>query len=239
MGASSGMGREVSELLLAAGWRIGVAARRKDKLLEIRAMNPTMVEVMPIDVTCDDAPEKLLSLVRTLGGVDLYFHASGSGKQNPKLAADVELNTLKLNALGFTRMIDAIFNYMAQNGGGQIAAISSIAGTKGLGVAPSYSATKAFQTTYIQALEQLANMRGLNISFTDIRPGFVDTALLSDGEKYPLLMNPKSVAKKIVKAILHRKHVKIIDWRYCIMVFFWRLLPNRLWSHLKIRTYSK
>ncbi len=239
IGASSGMGREVSELLLADGWRIGVAARREDKLLEIKAMNPAMVEVMPIDVTCDDAPERLLSLAGRLGGVDLYFHASGSGKQNPQLDGNVELNTLQLNALGFTRMMDAMFNYMAQNGGGHIAAISSIAGTKGLGVAPSYSATKAYQATYIQALEQLANMRGLNISFTDIRPGFVDTALLSDGEKYPLMMNPKTVARKIVKAIRHRKRIKIIDWRYSIMVFFWRLIPNPLWSHLNIRTSSK
>ena len=67
----------------------------------------------------------------------------------------------------------------ASSGIGHIAAITSIAGTKGLGPAPSYSATKAMQNVYLQALKQHARSRGLDIRFTDIRPGFVDTALLS------------------------------------------------------------
>lgn len=60
-------------------------------------------------------------------------------------------------------MVDTMFNYMADNLGGDIAVVSSIAGTKGLGAAPSYSASKAYQNTYIQALEQLSNMRRLHI----------------------------------------------------------------------------
>ena len=67
----------------------------------------------------------------------------------------------------------------ASSGIGHIAAITSIAGTKGLDPAPSYSATKAMQNVYLQALKQHARSRGLDIRFTDIRPGFVDTALLS------------------------------------------------------------
>ena len=66
-------------------------------------------------------------------------------------------------------MVGAAYRYMAGHGGGHIAVISSIAGTKGLGPAPAYSATKALQNIYIQSLEQLANSRRLNIRFTDIR----------------------------------------------------------------------
>ena len=94
------------------------------------------------------------------------FHASGIGKQNPNVDAEIELRTVNTNGMGFTRMIDAAFGYMVKHGGGHIAAITSVAGTKGLGMAPSYSAAKAFQNTYLQALEQLANMRKLHISFT-------------------------------------------------------------------------
>jgi len=47
---------------------------------------------------------------------------------------------------------------------------------------PSYSATKAFQNTYIEALAQQAAIRRLPITFTDIRPGFVNTPLLDDGK---------------------------------------------------------
>ena len=131
-------------------------------------------------------------------------------------------------------MITAAYNYMAANGGGHIAAITSIAGTKGLGPAPSYSATKAFQNTYLQSLEQLANARQLNIRFTDIRPGFVATPLLNDGNHYPILLRPEAVAKDIVKAIERKKHIRVIDWRWRIITAFWRRIPRFVWRRLRL-----
>ena len=133
-------------------------------------------------------------------------------------------------------MVDTAFNYFREHGGGQLAVISSVAGTKGLGVAPAYSATKRFQNTYIDALEQLACMQKLNICITDIRPGFVSTDLLNDGKRYPLLMQPEKVARQIVRALHHRKRVTVIDWRYAVIVFFWRMIPRWIWKRLPIRT---
>ena len=98
---------------------------------------------------------------------------------------------------------------------------------------------KRFQNTYIDALEQLAGMQKLNIRFTDIRPGFVSTDLLNDGKHYPLLMRPEKVAKRIVRALNHRQRVVVIDWRYAIIVFFWRMIPRRIWKQLPIRTGQK
>ncbi len=234
VGASSGIGLEVAKQLLAEGWRLGVAARREEPLLELKAMAPERVEVMTIDVTRPDAGERLLSLAERLGGMDLYFHASGIGKQNRTLQEDIELRTMQTNAVGFTRMTGTAYRYFAERGGGHIAAITSIAGTKGLGPAPAYSATKALQANYLQALEQQARQRGLNILFTDIRPGFVDTALLNDDFPYPMLMRPEEVARDIVRSISLRRHVRVIDWRYRILTFFWRFLPGWLWRRLKL-----
>ena len=185
IGASSGIGREVAKLLMQEGWTIGVAARRVDKLQELNA-----AAVEQIDVTKDDATTRLQSLISRLGGMDLFFYASGIGRQNRELQEDIELATVHTNGLGFTRMIGEAYRYFANKGSGHIAAITSIAGTKGLGPAPSYSATKAMQNVYLQALEQQANARGLNIKFTDIRPGFVDTALLHGDFHYPMLLQP-------------------------------------------------
>ncbi len=235
MGASSGMGREVSKLLLADGWHLGIAARRVERLRELKREFPGHIVVQQIDVTDARASQQLLELIDLVGGVDLYFHASGIGKQNMNLLEDIENQTVQTNGMGFARMIGTVYRYMAAHQGGHIAVISSIAGTKGLGAAPSYSATKAFQNTYIQALEQQANMRGLNISFTDIRPGFVDTPLLGDEKHYPMLLKPERVAEDIVKAIRRKKHVLVIDWRYRILTFFWRLIPNALWRRLRVR----
>lgn len=228
------MGQEVAKLLLAEGCRLGVAARREDRLQAVKQLAPDRVEVATIDVTADDSPQRLRQLIDRLGGMDLFFYASGIGKQNRTLTPDIEINTVNTNGLGFTRMIGEAYRYFAERGEGHIAAISSIAGTKGLGPAPSYSATKAFQNVYLQALEQQANARGLNIRFTDIRPGFVDTDLLAGDFRYPMMLKPEKVARQIVNAIHHKRHVKVIDWKYALLTPLWRLLPNALWRHLKL-----
>lgn len=234
VGASSGIGLEVAKLLLAEGWQLGIAARREEQLLALKSTAPERIEAMTIDVTQTDAGERLLTLVERLGGMDLYFHSSGIGKQNRTLETDIELRTMETNALGFTRMIDTAYRYFARQGKGHIAAITSIACTKGLGPAPAYSATKALQATYLQALEQQARQRHLDIRITDIRPGFVDTDLLSGTFRYPMMLRPDAVARDIVNNIRKGRHVRIIDARYRVLTFFWRLVPNWLWRRLKL-----
>lgn len=234
MGASSGLGHRIAEILLEKGWMLGVAARREELLIPLKEKYPGQVVTASIDVNDATAGESLLQLVEQIGGLDLYFHVSGIGKQNMELNQDVELRTVETNGTGFTRCIITIFNYMAANGGGQIAAISSIAGTKGLGAAPSYSATKAFQNLYLEALEQQAAMRHLNIRITDIRPGFVATPLLGEQPHYPMLMETERAAQEIVRAVLRRKHVHVLDWRYRILTPLWRLIPRWLWRRLNI-----
>lgn len=229
IGASSGIGMEVAKRLLQDGWTLGVAARRVELLQTIGA-----AEVAEIDVTAEDATARLRDLVARLGGMDLFFYASGIGKQNRELREDIELSTMQTNGLGFTRMIGEAYRYFAERGEGHIAAITSIAGTKGLGPAPSYSATKAMQNVYLQALEQQANARGLRIRFTDIRPGFVDTALLNGDFKYPVMLRPENVAREIVSAINSHQHIRVIDWRYRMLTAFWRRIPRFIWRRFKL-----
>ena len=229
IGASSGIGKEVAQLLVKEGWTVGVAARRVELLQDIGA-----VETEEIDVTQKEATVKLKNLIERLGGMDLFFYASGIGKQNRELQENIELATMETNAVGFTRMIGEAYRYFAYRGEGHIAAITSIGGTKGLGPAPAYSATKAMQNTYLEALEQLSNAKGLKIHFTDIRPGFVDTALLNDDFHYPMMLKPEAVAKDIVKAIHARKHVRVIDWRYRILTALWQLIPRWIWRRIKL-----
>ena len=227
IGASSGIGREVARLLIAEGWTLGVAARRTDLLQTLGD-----VQVEQIDVTSEKAPERLRALIDKVGGMDLFFYASGIGKQNRELVEGIEMATMQTNALGFTRMIGEAYRYFAQQGGGHIAAITSIAGTKGLGPAPAYSATKALQNVYLQALEQQAHSRGLKIRFTDIRPGFVDTALLAGDFRYPMMLKPERVAKEIVRAINDKRHIRVIDWKYRLLTAVWRGIPNCVWRRI-------
>ena len=263
MGATSGMGWEISRILWQRGWTLGIAdTLRSEKPSKAGAGQDVSqtIEYEVIDIERDDAPEQLLSLIGKIGGMDLYFHGSGVGWHNKELDFSKELKTVSTNALGFTRMVTAAWHYfktgqekafdLGDSSGiyGHIAVISSIAGVKGLGPAPSYSATKSFDNTYIQALAQLTRntllhrgakghkeCRRLGIFFTDIRPGFVDTPLLDTSKhKYPMLMDPGKVARKIVRAVEKKKRTAIIDFRYRILVFFWRLVPNFLWERIKL-----
>lgn len=238
VGATSGIGREVARLLAKDGWQIGVAGRREELLQSLQSEFPVgQVKYAVLDITSSDAPVCLQNLVDELGGMNLYFHSSGVGSQNADLEPEIEIRTARTNGEGFVRMVTWAFNYLKTHATpenrGHIAVISSIAGTKGIGIAPAYSATKRFQNCYIQALIQLAHIQNLPISFTDIRPGFVATDLLRDAH-YPMLMKAEPVAREIIYALKHRKRIRIIDWRYRILVFFWRLIPRPVWERLKI-----
>ena len=111
MGASSGMGREVARLLLAKGWHVGLAARRKNVLDELCNEYPQLAVAEQVDVTSPDAEERLYALIERLGGMDVYVHMSGIGKQNLELESDIELSTVDTNGLGFTRLVGTAFRY--------------------------------------------------------------------------------------------------------------------------------
>lgn len=140
MGATSGIGMEVAKLLAAKGWQVGIAGRRIERLQALISQGGITC-YQQIDVTSPDAPAQLLELIEKLGGMDLYFHSSGIGWQNNTLDIEKELKTVETNGLGFTRMVDTAFNWFAThhhcNPKARIACITSIAGTKGLGAAPS------------------------------------------------------------------------------------------------------
>ena len=234
MGATSGIGKEVAMLLAEQGWQVGIAGRRVEILEAMKQSHKGIMCYRQIDVTTPDASELLLKLIDELGGMDLYFHSSGIGWQNNSLDLEKELKTVGTNGMGFVRMIDTAFNWFAEKQMvARIACITSIAGTKGLGAAPAYSSTKRFQSHYLECLCQQARMRHLNISITDIRPGFVKTNLIA-GSNYPLQLDARDVAKSIVKSIEKGKNVKVIDWRYAVLVFFWRLIPRWIWTRMKI-----
>ncbi len=234
IGATSGIGREVAILLAQNGWTVGVAGRRENLLNDLVNSTAGVTCYKVIDVNDNDAPVLLSQLIEKLGGMDLYLHSTGIGWQNEELDVKKEICTVETNAMGFTRLITAAFRYFSEHGGGQLAAISSIAGTKGLGAAPSYSASKAYQQHYLESLQQLSTIRHNNITITDIRPGFVATDLIA-GSNFPMQLKPSEVARTIVAAINSRKKVITIDWRYRILTALWRIIPRSLWVRMKIK----
>ncbi|MDE6269007.1 MAG: SDR family NAD(P)-dependent oxidoreductase [Muribaculaceae bacterium] len=240
IGASSGIGREVARIYISLGCRVGVAARRVEPLLELKALAPDRVDVAAIDVTDPEAPAALLPLLDVPGGTDTLLIASGVGFRNPALDISKELSIVATNALGFTRIADDAFSYFSRALSSAVipratlAAITSVAGTKGMGDAPAYSASKRFGSTYLTALSQLAHTRRLPLSTVDIRPGFVATDFLAADSAFPMTMDPSRVARLIVRAISRRRPVAVIDWRWRIVVSLWRLIPRWLWIRIPL-----
>ena len=237
-GATSGIGLRLAETYAAKGWRVGMAGRRDGAMKELKELFPEQVEWIRLDVTKNDAPRRLMELIGVLGGMDAYLHVAGVYHENPALKIDEDVATVETNVTGYTRMIDAAYHYfrkVSEKGGqGHIAIISSVAGTKGIGRLASYSASKRYQQTYLEAVEQLAHSEKVNLSFTDIRPGFVRTPLLNDAKSYPMTMTLDHVVPMIVKAISRRSRIAVVDRRWAAAVFFWRLIPGRLWVKMNI-----
>ena len=81
MGATSGIGREVAQILAKRGWRIGVAGRREDILARMLTEMDGVVAYEVIDVNTSEAVDGLHKLIEKLGGMDLYFHILLSDKR--------------------------------------------------------------------------------------------------------------------------------------------------------------
>ena len=146
------------------------------------------------------------------GTVTLRY-ASGIGFTDPELDDTRIADTLQVNVVGFARIISAAYRHFRDSDnpcGGQIAAITSVAGTKGIGVSAAYSASKRFQQMFLNALRQLANQQKVNVAITDVRPGFVRTALLDENREYPMIMSVEYASRLIERAIVRRKKVAYI-----------------------------
>lgn len=235
IGASSGIGRRMATDFARVGCRVGIAARRSESLEEIRNLYPDNVAAMTIDVTDADAVRRFYDLIELIDGMDIFINAAGIGFADPDLDDSRIASTLRTNVDGFARLTAAAYRYYRDTANvsrGQIAAITSIAGTKGIGIAAAYSASKRFQQSFIDALEQLAYQQQVNVAFTDIRPGFVDTPLLAGGRDYPMLMSVDKVAPLIETAILRRRRVYTVDYRWRAVNALWRMVPQRLWRHI-------
>lgn len=237
VGASSGIGNTVARDFLEMGFQVGLAARREAPLKELKELYPDQVEYETFDVTAKDSVNRFFKLIHRMGGMDTLLYVSGTGFQNPELKINKEITTLETNVVGFARIVSAAYRYFRDYEGassGQIAAITSVASTKGIGVAAAYSASKRFQRTYIEALEQLAHKQHVDVCFTDIRPGFINTPLLDSQKHYPMEMDVDYASKLIEAAVLKRKRVATVDWRWRIVTALWNLIPSCVWTRMDV-----
>jgi short-subunit dehydrogenase len=232
IGATSGIGQALAELLLQNYYMIGVIGRREMLLDTLKEKNPNRVfvkrmdvqDISSIQISCTD-------LVSQLGGLDLMIISAGIGEENKNLNFEIEHDVIKTNVQGFTCLADWGMRYFKEQGHGHLVNISSIAGIRGNGVAPSYNATKAYQINYLEGLRINAKDFGSSITVTDVRPGFVDTAM-AKGDGLFWVAPVEKAAKQIYRAIQQKKEVVYVSRRWKLIGILLKLLPYSLLKRL-------
>jgi short-subunit dehydrogenase len=233
VGASSGIGKEIALSLLKDHYKIGITGRRINNLEEIKKIDPKNIFVSSYDCTKESNAKKLGELAKLMGGLDMLVISSGFGDVNKSLEFSIEDKTNQLNVVAFTETVGWGFNYFSKQNSGHIVAISSIAGIRGNGLAPSYNASKAYQINYLEGLRFKAFRLKKSIDITDVRPGYVDTEILKGNkDKIYWVQSLEKATKQIMKAIYKKKKSVYITKRYNIVAFILKFIPERILKKL-------
>jgi short-subunit dehydrogenase len=225
IGATSGIGKSMAELLLLEGYEVGVTGRREELFQSIKTQETSRIVFKKMDVQDVSTLEPIGNeLVRQLGGLDLLIISAGIGEENKNLNFDVENNVIKTNIQGFTCMADWAVRYFKEQGYGHLVNISSIAGIRGNGIAPSYNATKAYQINYLEGLRINVKDYGSSITITDVRPGFVDTPM-AKGEGLFWVASVQKAAEEIFEAIKQKRKVVYITKRWGLIALLLKVIP--------------
>ena len=227
IGATSGIGRELAKVFAENGYLVGLSGRRTDLLAEIKQEKPESYFIKHIDVNDTVAlPLLLNSLVDDMGGLDMLINCAGVGNRNEDLDFAIDKKTIETNVIGFTAVIDWAYNYFINKGSGQIVNISSVSGVRGHRFGSfSYSASKSYQMRYLEGMRHKLVKAKVPIFITDIRPGFVDTDMITKN-RYFWVISAEKAAKLILKAITRKRNVVYITGRWIIIAAIIKIFPG-------------
>lgn len=226
VGATSGIGLSLAKRYLSKGHTvIGIGRRENDALSSAQGYEHIRLDVNDLHKT-----EHVLRDVLERG-VELAYVCAGIGELNPSLDGSVELETISTNVVAWTNVVDILFNAFERNGRGHLVTITSVGGLRGEPVAPSYSASKAYQQNYTEALRKKAFKLKSDVRVTDIRPGLTDTAM-AKGEGLFWVMPADKVAGQIITAVEKKKGIRVVTGRWRLLHFIMKRLPNALYDRM-------
>lgn len=215
IGATSGIGKSLYGHYIASGCKVAVMGRRKELLEELYSGNPSTTLPLSVDISdCPAFENSFREVTRQFNQIDLAIICASIGDLNPSLEISQELDTLATNVVGWTNVIDILYHYFETQGYGHIVSITSIGGMQPTPVAPSYSASKAFQINYTKSLQ--AKAKKSHLCITEIRPGLVSTRM-AKGEGLFWVMPVETVTRQIIRGIEKKR-------KLCIVTNRWRLL---------------
>jgi short-subunit dehydrogenase len=225
-GATSGIGKSLTEILIKEGYKVAVTGRRLEKLKALKQQFPNQILVKQNDIQQVEDVEKVFNeIVTEFKTIDLVVQSSGVGFVNPKLEWKKQAQTINTNVLGCTKLYILVYNLFKKQQFGHLVGISSIASIRGNRSAPDYFASKAYQKAYLESLYiKTKSIKSKKVFITDIRPGFVDTPMAL-GEAVFWMVPLEKAAKQIFTAIKKKKRVAYISKRWAIIAVVLKLMP--------------
>lgn len=209
-GASSGIGEAFVHLLGNARIAMVVVARRRDRL-EALAAKYANVDVLVADLSTDSGVELVERRITDLSKlpIDLVVNNAGFGTSGlvPELDVDRLSDEIRLNVLALTRISHAAVRVMVTRGRGYLLNVSSVASFQPSPGSAVYAATKAYVTSFTEALHE--ELRTTGVRVTALCPGLTHTEFHSVSNtsglksQFPELawMDPRPVAKAGLDAV--------------------------------------
>lgn len=183
-GASSGIGAAIARGLAAQGVDLVLVARRRDQLAalarELRQAHGVAVDALVADLTDpDDLAVVEARLVTGIDPVDLLVNNAGVGSVGPFAETDPgRLQTqIALNVASLVQLTRAVLPRLLDAGHGGILDVSSIGGAQPVPRMAVYAATKAFVTSFTEALHE--EVRGSGVHVTVLCPGLTRTPFVA------------------------------------------------------------
>lgn len=239
-GASSGIGLALAEALARRGRNLILVARQRDALESIACELTQRFGVEVLFSSCDlSEPLQISGLLQELEladqQIDLLINNAGIGSAGAFLNQDWsrEQQLIELNILALTRLCHAIGQRMAQQGGGQILNIASVASFQPGPWMSNYFASKAFVLSFSEGLRE--ELKEHNIQVCVLCPGPTRSAFFRNAqmkstrlEQSSLMMSCEEVALIAVRALDKNRAIIIPGWRNKLMAYWPRLVPRAL-----------
>ena len=236
-GASSGIGKALSEAFARNGCRVGLMARRKlelEDLADTIKSNSAEAIALPTDVVDPDQVKAAVDTVlNTWGRIDIAVANAGVGRLHRivNLNSDKVRQIMDLNFYGAWYLFEAVLPGMLSQGSGHLVGISSLAALRAMPKSGPYSASKAALTMLMEAARVELRSKGINC--TVIHPGFVSTPLANQNTfKMPFIIEAEEAADQIIKCINKRKSEAVVPRKLSPFAQLMRIIPNRLFDRI-------
>lgn len=240
-GASSGIGRALALRLARAGWRVAVSARSRKDLDTLAQEGGDKLSPYPLDVTDRAAVAETVDAIEREQG-PIALAVLNAGTHQPMLArefsTDVVDKLLRLNVAGVAHSLEALLPRLRERGHGQIAAVASVAGYRGLPTAAAYGASKAAVINMMESLRPELDREGVLIQL--VNPGFVKTPLTDRNTfKMPMLMDVEDAAAALHRGLGSTRFEIVFPRLFCWGMKLYRMLPYALTLPLARRMVPK